>query len=142
LLAGNPKSIPALPVKHPEDTMRKFLFTVTLIGEGDNAQEAFHNAVKNFQDINRIFWQTQETELLPDLNEVIAELERNGETTIFTEMLTDLLEQEYCKTRHFTATLFANQENDARVKEVKPGLGDTPGLVSIIIGNKRLGGHS
>jgi hypothetical protein len=134
--------MPALPVKHPEDTMRKFKFTVTLIGEGNNSQEAFHNAAEDFQDTNRIFWQAQETELLPDLNAVIAELERNGETTIFAELLADLLEQEYCKTRYFAATLFANHENDVRVKEVKPDLGDTPGLVSIIIGNKRLGGHS
>jgi hypothetical protein len=122
--------------------MRKFKFTVTLIGEGANAQEAFHNAAEGFQDINRIFWQAQETELIPDINEVIAELERNGETTIFAELLADLLEQEYCQTRYFTATLFANHENDALIQEVKPDLGDAPGLVSINIGNKRLGGHS
>jgi hypothetical protein len=131
--------MPAQPVKHPEDNMRTFKFTVTLTGKGNNAEEAFHNAAENFQDTNRFFRHAEETELIPNISEVIAELERKGETTIFAEILVDLLEQEYCKTRYFTATLFPNHENEVKVKEVKPNLGDTPGLVAIKIGRKDFG---
>jgi hypothetical protein len=134
--------MPAQPVKHPEDNMRTFKFTVTLTGKGNNAEEAFHNAAENFQDTNRFFRHAEETELIPNISEVIAELQCTGQTTICAEILADLLEQEYCKTRCFSATLFANRENDVSIREIAPAKGTTPGLISINIANKRLEEHS
>jgi hypothetical protein len=119
--------------------MRTFKFTVTLTGKGNNAEEAFHDAAKDFQDSNPNFWQAEETELLPDISEVVAELESTGQTTICAEILADLLEQKYCQTRYFSATLFPNRENDVAIREIVPAKSATPGLVSILIGNKRLG---